>query len=156
MDDRLIHGQVVVGWVRFLGIERIVVISDDLATDETQRMLLEMGVPETIDLALLGVSELAQSMKDERTIKKRTMLLAPSPKEYRRLVIDHGVSLDEINLGGQRYIDGSHRVCEGILLSQEAYDDVLRLNEAGVRIEVRTIPSAKKNDFFELYRPTQD
>lgn len=45
IDDRLIHGQVVVGWVRALNIERLVVANDSIAANAMQRTLMEMAVP---------------------------------------------------------------------------------------------------------------
>lgn len=151
VDDRLIHGQVTVGWSRFLSLEKIVVVSDELAGDEMQRSFLAMAVPETTDFDLDSVAGVAAKLGDPAYSAKRTMLLAATPGEFRRLVIEQGVKLEEINLGGQRYADGRHRICDGVLLSDEALADVAALLAAGVRVEVRTIPTNEKKAFADLY-----
>lgn len=152
IDDRLIHGQVTVGWSRFLDIEKIVVLSDELAGDEVQKAFLAMAVPETAEFDIGSVADVAMRMADAAYTAKRTLLLAASPSEFRRLVIEHGVKLAEVNVGGQRYVDGPHKVCSGVQLTDAALADIRALRESGVFVEVRMIPSNQKVDFFELYK----
>lgn len=45
VDDRLIHGQVVMGWTQALGIQQILVADDETAADQGQKMLLLLAVP---------------------------------------------------------------------------------------------------------------
>lgn len=150
IDDRLIHGQVTVGWSRFLRLEKIVVLSDELAGDETQRLLLGMGVPEETAFEMGSVAEMAVRLRDEEFIKPRTMLLAAAPKAFRSLVLEHGFPLEEINLGGQRYEGGAIPICEGVMLTEEALADLKVLAEHGVKIEVRATPAEPKRDLFAM------
>lgn len=156
IDDRLIHGQVTVGWFRFLDAEKIVVISDELAEDATQRDFLKMAVPETATFDLGSVAEIAERLKDPAYAETPTILLAASPREFCRLILDYGVTLPEVNLGGQRYADGTHKVCDGILLTEEAWRDLKALKEAGVFIDLRMIPSSGKTDLFAVYAPKEE
>ena len=39
VDDRLIHGQVVVGWVQALGAQRIVLVDDEVSANAWEREL---------------------------------------------------------------------------------------------------------------------
>ncbi len=151
IDDRLIHGQVTVGWSRFLAVEKIVVLSDELADDDVQRSFLAMAVPESTEFDLGSVAEIAARLKDPGYAQRRTLLLAASPSEFRRLILDLGYALPEVNVGGQRYADGRHKVCEGVLLTDEALSDLQALRDAGVKVEVRMIPSNDKKDLFVLY-----
>jgi mannose/fructose/N-acetylgalactosamine-specific phosphotransferase system component IIB len=45
IDDRLIHGQVVVGWRQVLHPTRIVLCSDEVATTDWQRTIYQSAVP---------------------------------------------------------------------------------------------------------------
>jgi PTS system mannose-specific IIB component len=151
IDDRLIHGQVTVGWSRFLGAEKLVVISDEFANDEMQRSFLEMAVPETAAFDLGSVAEIAERLKNPAYLARPTILLAASPREYRRLILDHGAAIAEVNLGGQRTIEGTRKVCDGILLTEEAWQDLVALHDAGVFIDLRMIPSNEKVDLFAVF-----
>lgn len=151
IDDRLIHGQVTVGWSRFLGAEKIVVISDEFANDELQRSFLAMAVPETAEFDLGSVAEIAERLRTPGYAAKPTILLAAAPREYRRLILEHGAAIAEVNLGGQRTLEGTRKVCDGILLTEEAWRDLVALRDAGVFVDLRMIPSSTKTDLFAVY-----
>ena len=46
VDERLIHGQVVVGWARRLHPRRIIVVDDDVAADPNEQSIYRTGLPE--------------------------------------------------------------------------------------------------------------
>src|SRR4051812_23393445 len=50
IDDRLIHGQVVVGWGRPLDIRFIVLVDDEVAASEWEQELYRMGVPPEMEV----------------------------------------------------------------------------------------------------------
>ena len=45
VDHRLVHGQVAFTWTHFLAATRIIVIDDAAASDEFQKMALNMSKP---------------------------------------------------------------------------------------------------------------
>ena len=52
IDDRLVHGQIVQGWLKVIDINKIVVVSDAVANDRMQQMLLAMAVPSSVELEI--------------------------------------------------------------------------------------------------------
>ena len=36
IDDRLIHGQIVQGWLKTVDVDKILIVSDEVANDEMQ------------------------------------------------------------------------------------------------------------------------
>ena len=52
VDDRLVHGQVVIGWGRPLGIELIVLVDDEVAGSDWEQDLYRMAVPPEIERAV--------------------------------------------------------------------------------------------------------
>ena len=49
VDERLIHGQVVVGWAHKLRPRRIIVVDDALAEDQLEQSIYRTGIPEGMD-----------------------------------------------------------------------------------------------------------
>jgi len=45
IDDRLIHGQIVIAWCRSLDIEEIIAIDDNLASNPMLQSIMMMGIP---------------------------------------------------------------------------------------------------------------
>ena len=56
IDDRLIHGQVVAGWLRALGGKRIVIVDDATARDEFLREVLTLAAPQGVPVEVLDVA----------------------------------------------------------------------------------------------------
>jgi mannose/fructose/N-acetylgalactosamine-specific phosphotransferase system component IIB len=60
IDDRLVHGQVVEGWIKSLRVNHIVVASDVVAADDTQMALYMLAVPYGVQLNCLTVAQAAR------------------------------------------------------------------------------------------------
>jgi mannose/fructose/N-acetylgalactosamine-specific phosphotransferase system component IIB len=56
IDDRLIHGQVVAGWLRALGAQRIVIVDDAAARDEFLREVLTLAAPQGVPVEVAPAS----------------------------------------------------------------------------------------------------
>ena len=59
IDDRLIHGQVVVGWGQPMGLAFVVLVDDEVAASEWEQELYRMGVPPEMDAVFASVEEAA-------------------------------------------------------------------------------------------------
>ena len=57
LDDRLIHGQVVVGWGQPLNAAFIVLVDDEVRGSEWEQDLYRMGVPANMEVVFASVSE---------------------------------------------------------------------------------------------------
>lgn len=55
IDDRLIHGQVATVWTKETQVERIIVISDDVAKDEVRKTLLTQVAPPGVKASVVDV-----------------------------------------------------------------------------------------------------
>ena len=102
IDDRLIHGQVTVGWGSFLNPDRIVLISDEIANNEWEKELYQSCVPFNIAISIFTIEEAAESLLTKIFDKDRIILLAESPGIYADLV-KKGVQFQQINIGGMHH-----------------------------------------------------
>src|SRR2546426_7680476 len=57
IDDRLIHGQVVVGWGQPLHVGFIVLVDDAVRASPVEQELYRMGVPPHIDVIFASLAE---------------------------------------------------------------------------------------------------
>ena len=44
VDDRLMHGQVVVSWIPYLKVDEVLIIDDEYATDEFMTLLIKSRI----------------------------------------------------------------------------------------------------------------
>lgn len=151
IDDRLIHGQVIQGWVRHLKIERILVCNDEVASDEMRKALIEIAVPVNLKILILTVDEAAKVAKEVQFTKERTLLLFSKPGDLVRFG-DLGVMIKSVNIGAMHFSPGKEHILETISVEEE---DVLALKELarrGVELEVRTVPTDTKRDIMKFLK----
>ena len=62
IDDRLIHGQVVVGWGQPLDLGFIVLVDDEVASSDWEQELYRMGVPPEMEVYFHTVDEAIEKL----------------------------------------------------------------------------------------------
>ncbi|MCX7757325.1 MAG: PTS sugar transporter subunit IIB [candidate division WOR-3 bacterium] len=142
IDDRLIHGQVTAGWVRPLGIQRIVLANDKVALDPLQREIYSLAVPPGIEVQILTVNEAISYLKNSSSTKK-TIVIVDSPRDALKLV-EGGIKTNTINVGGLHYEQGKHPLTSYIFLSDNDFRDISLLIEKGIILEGQEIPGSPK------------
>lgn len=139
VDDRLIHGQVVGGWLPVIQAERIVVVSDRAAADALQTGLMRMAVPDDVAVDVLSIDDASARLKAGAWDKERVMLLLPGVQELIWLV-DLGVPVTQVNLGGVHDAPGRVMVAPHLAFTTEEKNILNRLYSKGVRFETRPLP----------------
>ena len=149
IDERLIHGQVVVGWGNSLKLDRIVLANDDVATNPWERELYLACVPPEIKASIYSVDEVINLIFQERFKKEKTILLVDSPFDILRMV-EKGVQTDWVNVGGLHSRKGRRKVLRYLYLSTEEISAFKKLFLLGIRCECRDVPLAEKKDLSIL------
>jgi len=142
VDDRLIHGQVVVGWGRYLKANAIVVCSDRAAADELARTMMEMGSPADVKVDVVTVAEGAARLRRGAYGKAAAIVLFETPGDALRL-IQSGVVIPRLNIGGMHYAAGKRQIMEAVSVDAEDCRALRALAAAGVDLYVQMIPHAK-------------
>ncbi len=148
IDDRLVHGQVVEGWVPYLRAQLVLVASDAAASDQTQAMLMRLALPESVELAVLPVGEAAKHPALRAEDPRRTLLLVPGPTEALRL-LRGGAAFAKLNVGGLHYTAGRVQLGKAIFLSEEDKEALREISRLGVAIEGRALPRDQVTDLLE-------
>jgi mannose/fructose/sorbose-specific phosphotransferase system IIB component len=139
IDDRFIHGQVVVGWVRYLGATELIVINDRIAAEPFQRELYQMVVPEGTAAVICAVED-AIDYLNSVPAEKNVIVLLGGPDDVSRL-ISKGVNITNVNVGNMAYSEGKTQVTRSVSLSPEEKNLFCTLSDDGVRFEVRAVPT---------------
>ncbi|MBR4471533.1 MAG: PTS sugar transporter subunit IIB [Erysipelotrichaceae bacterium] len=126
IDDRLIHGQVVMGWVKRYSIDHIVAVDDEIKADSFQAKLLKMATPVGCGSDIVTAKQAVELFATGKLDKKRVFIVAKGAKELLEL-IDAGVEMPEkVNAGNVRQKDGK-TVVPYILIRDEDLDNWRRL-----------------------------
>jgi mannose/fructose/N-acetylgalactosamine-specific phosphotransferase system component IIB len=141
VDDRLVHGQVVEGWVPHLQVEELAVVSDEIAVDELRTTIMRFATPEGVDLKILTVAEACAYLPEAQASARRILLLLPGLAEALALT-GCGLRLPSLNIGGMHFSAGKNlSIGKAIFLSDEDCAALRKLSASGVVIEGRGVPS---------------
>ncbi len=142
IDDRLIHGQVVIGWVTHLHSKEIVLCDDSVSENEWEKELYLSIVPDHLNALVVNVGMLAEMLKKEETDLSRTIILVNGPQVVERL-LNTGIAINEVNVGGIHYKEGRRKYLSYLYLNKEEVASFKRCMERGVRFFCQDIPEAR-------------
>ncbi|OGR86816.1 MAG: hypothetical protein A3J74_06475 [Elusimicrobia bacterium RIFCSPHIGHO2_02_FULL_57_9] len=145
IDDRLIHGQVVEGWIPYLKVDQVLVVSDAAAADEIQITLMRLALPDAIDLEVLPVAEAARHPAFNPDYLRHVLVLAPGPQEVLGL-LEKGAVFSRVNVGGLHYTAGRVQLGKAIFLSEQDKEALRSISRRGVKLEGRALPGERESD----------
>lgn len=150
VDERLIHGQVVVGWGARLRPQRIVVVDDDLAASSWEQELYAMGVPEDIEAEFVSVASALEQLPGWQESEERVLLLTRDIATMSRTAATGLLVGQEVNIGGIHHAPGRRRVLRYVYLSDEERQELKALGENGIRVTARDLPGARPVQLDDL------
>ncbi|HTS90047.1 MAG TPA: PTS sugar transporter subunit IIB [Gemmatimonadales bacterium] len=140
IDDRLVHGQVVVGWGKPLNVRFIVLVDDTVAASEWERELYRMGVPAEIDLYFAGVSEAARQLPGWRAERRNGIVLTGDIATMLALA-DAAPPIERVNLGGIHHRPGRSQRLPYVYLSDEELQLLEALAKRGAEVTAQDLPN---------------
>jgi PTS system mannose-specific IIB component/fructoselysine and glucoselysine-specific PTS system IIB component len=145
VDDRLVHGQVLLAWGAHLHPTRYLIVDDALAASEFEKALLEASggdVPvEVLSVAVAG-ERIANAVLAHGAIVVLVKGLAEA-EALARAVAGRGGRVAEINLGGLHYAAGKERVHDYVYLDATDRAALHALQALGVRVFVQDVPASR-------------
>ena len=140
VDDRLIHGQVMTARLKRYPAKQIIIIDDGVAKDDFMASVLQMAAPSGVKVRVFSCEKAIQAMG--KGIKNPTILLAKSPITYKRM-IDGGLDLTAINIGGMGINETRKTFHKNIAASEEEKEAMRNLLDRGVDVKIQVIPQDK-------------
>lgn len=148
VDDRLIHGQVVIAWGARLRPHRIWVVDDASAASKWERELLGSAAP-GVDIRVVPVSEAAAAYAQEATAHGGAFLLVRDLESALALV-EAGAAIPSFQLGGLHYAPGKVKVNEYVYLDDADRRRARALLARGVELVVQDVPASRVHTLASL------
>ncbi len=146
IDDRLIHGQVVTVWAKEAGAQRIIIVSDEVNKDEIRKTLVRQAAPPGVKVNVVDVPKAIRVYNNPKYENDTVFYLFTNPTEVAELV-EGGVPIKEINIGGMQFKHGKTQVTKAVSCSPEDVEAFKKLKELGVGYDLRCVASDPRGDF---------
>jgi mannose/fructose/N-acetylgalactosamine-specific phosphotransferase system component IIB len=144
VDERLIHGQVVIGWGSQLNPERYLVVDDALAASAWEQELYQLTLPEGSTALFVSVEDAVRLLPEWKGETIRSVLLTRDVGTMLRLAEAGVLDGVKINLGGIHHAAGRREVSHYLYLDDADRARVRRLSELGLKVAGRDLPGAMK------------
>jgi PTS system mannose-specific IIB component len=152
IDNRLIHGQVAVTWMRRINADAIVVVNDDVAKDRIQKMALPLAARDA-KVLVLSHEELQKHVQEHPDMS--LFVIAKFPTDALR-ILESGLEVGEVNVGnaapiaGTKYVMVEKKSIAATKEDAEIYRKIAALR--GGKLMTQTVSTYQPQDFLELLR----
>jgi PTS system mannose-specific IIB component/fructoselysine and glucoselysine-specific PTS system IIB component len=143
VDDRLIHGQVVIGWGRPLALDRIVLVDETVRTSPWEQELYRMAAPSEIALEFLSPDEAAPRLPSWSGNRERVMVLVGSIETAADLLRQGHGEIRKLNLGGIHAGAGRSERLRYLHLSASEVETLADLERGGVEVTAQDVPGSR-------------
>lgn len=154
VDERLIHGQVMMTLSQKSGVNSIFVVDDVVAKDKFMRDLYKNAGSRTGQKTIVITAEKAKFYWDEYQFKDYNCILLAKTVKVMYDLVKHGVPMKELNIGGiaQKNPDTDLLVTKSVYINKEDVDRLVEMKEKyGVEnIYFQATPSAPKTELKDV------
>ncbi len=126
IDDRLVHGQVIVGWLPEVRPDRLIVVNDKICDDFMRQELMALSVPPEIDLQFYSTAEI-----EAGKVSETSFILVVSPKDA-WACLEKGIRPARFNVGGMHSRDNKEEIFEALHLDNEDRKYFEKILESGI------------------------
>ena len=142
IDDRLIHGQVVEGWVNFLKATCILVADDTVASNALQCSIMRISAPQGLKVCIGGVQEICTEVRSAAFDKERVILLFSNPSDALR-ALKLGLGCTALNIGGMHYTPKKCKLMDVLAVDDADREALKAIMDMGVSVFIQTVPTEK-------------
>lgn len=139
IDDRLLHGQVVVSWIPYLKADVVIVADDEYANDEFMCELIKSSGPDGLSVYVKTVDQTAEFLKKEHD--NNILVLLRRVEGVKELA--GKIKISSVNLGGVGAGIGRKRYYNSIHLSDDEINILKDMAKNNIKVEIRMLPKDK-------------
>ncbi|MFO7273654.1 MAG: PTS N-acetylgalactosamine transporter subunit IIB [Bacillota bacterium] len=150
IDNRLIHGQVATLWCSSVGANLILVANDAVANDKLRQQLMDMAAPAGVETRYFTI-EKTINVIHKASPRQKIFLICETPADVVKLV-EGGVPIKKVNIGNMHMAEGKRQVATTVAVDDNDVAAFRRLQELGVELEIRRVPTTPPEDISKLFR----
>ena len=150
LDDRLIHGQVVVGWGQPLNAAFIVLVDDEVRGSEWEQDLYRMGVPANMEVVFASIGEAERRLPEWEADDRPGILLTGDIDTMAAVVAAAAGRIRRVNVGGVHHRAGRTERLRYVYLTEEEAGKLRRLASNGVEVSAQDVPTARAVPIVEF------
>ncbi|MEO8449877.1 MAG: PTS sugar transporter subunit IIB [Gemmatimonadota bacterium] len=150
VDDRLVHGQVVIGWGRPLAIDWFALVDDEVAASDLEKDLYRMAVPAGTTIEFVSAAAAGSRIDAWAASSERVLILTGSIDTMAAVHDQRPALITIMNLGGIHGGPGRREYLPSVYLAEHELATLRRLAADGVEITAQDLPTTRPLHLEEL------
>lgn len=148
VDERLVHGQIIIKWIEAKGANRIVIIDDETALDPILNKILKLTLPKSIKLNIFSIEEGVNFLR-ESYLHDNVIVLVRELQTVRK-IYEKGIKIKEVNVGRIPSDIGKKKVYANVFLSDGDIDVIKFFRNEGVSMYIQMVPDSLSVNVYDL------
>lgn len=138
-------------WTNKLGVDRIMVVGDDIVKSSIQKTALKTAVPAGVHLSILTIKGAARRINSGKYTGQTVFLIVKNPKVLEELS-KLQVKLPKINVGNMSSKKDSRQVAKSVSVTDEDVSAFNYLTTHGSYLYHQMVPADDEEDFMKLIK----
>ena len=147
LDDRLVHGQIINNWCTSEDITEIIVINKEVANNDMRRIIIEMSVPQGINIIFCDVNDALEIYEEEAKFES-LMIIFENPFEILEF-IENGGKLSSLNIGGMSFKKGRKKLSTAVYANDDELESLKNIADKNINLEIRLLPTDRSINFLK-------
>ena len=140
IDDRLMHGQVVVSWIPYLKADEVIILDDDYANDDFMSLLIKNASPENVKVHIFNFDDAVSFLQDDDD--GAVILILIKNVEYIKRLMNKGINIKKVNVGNLGSSPMRKKYYNSVYLSYEELE-MLKDIQGLTEVEIKMLPNDK-------------
>lgn len=141
IDARLVHGQVAARWIKYLSIDKIIVVDDLVAKDEFMVELFKLACPPNTKVECLDTQTAVEAFNKDCFGEGKIFLLFKDIKNCHKAYMA-GMHFTDLDLGNAPGGEDRIHCSETFCMSKDEYKLLKEIEPQGVKIYFRQVPDS--------------
>ena len=139
IDNRLIHGQIVQGWLPSLQVSEVLVISPKVAAKPFLQKMLRLSLPSGYKLTVMEAKSANKYIEEDQ----EQVFIIIEDLSLLREMVKEGFATKVLTLGNTAFMEGKKQYSQGVFLSEEEVKELKQLeSEKNISVEIRSLPTS--------------
>ncbi len=138
VDDRLIHGQVAVGWCGHIDPVYMIIADNKIAADRDESELYLTGVPFECEGRVLTIKEAAAFIN---SVGNKPFILVVKTLQNALELFNQGCRYGHLNIGGVHFTEGRKEIASYLYLNADDIETIKKLTGLGIDVYAQDLPS---------------
>ena len=147
VDDRLIHGQITIGWLNKISVDTIIIINKELRSNTFLSEMTKQAAPDNYRTEIFNTEEFIEYYKN--STKEDILILSKEVKVYENIQTKEEI-FSEINIGNIGSKDDSKKIYKNVHINSEEKKSIKNLLEKNCNIYLQMLPEDSKINIEKL------